>query len=401
MSNKIIAPYGSWDSPITADLLVGGTISLGQLVVDGDAVYWTEGRPTEGGRYVIVKWTEADGRVDLTPTPFNARTRVHEYGGGSYTVHDGTVIFANFADQRLYRQEPGGTPKPVTPDLGAGALRFADGVVDGRNGRLLCIREDHRQAPAEAQNSLVSLRLDGRDDGTILAGGNDFYSSPVLSPNGQQLAWLTWNHPNMPWDGTELWLADLGIDVEGNHTLSNARQIAGGKEESIFQPRWSPDGILYYISDRSNWWNLYRWDGDKQKPVYPMVAEFGQPQWVFGQSTYDFADANTLICWYTQNGSSTIARLDLTSHQLTPFDIPYVGSNIHIANGKLIYLGSSATAAAAIVCHDLATGDQTLLAQASKLTIDPGYIAVAQPIEFPTADGLTAISAKAQHDLGF
>ncbi|MCA9963853.1 MAG: S9 family peptidase [Anaerolineales bacterium] len=390
MSNKIIAPYGSWDSPITADLLVGGTISLGQLVVDGDAVYWTEGRPTEGGRYVIVKWTEADGRVDLTPTPFNARTRVHEYGGGSYTVHDGTVIFASFADQRLYRQEPGGTSKPVTPDLSAGALRFADGVVDGRNGRLLCIREDHRQAPAEAQNSLVSLRLDGRDDGTILAGGNDFYSSPALSPNGQQLAWLTWNHPNMPWDGTELWLADLSLDVEGNHTLSNARQIAGGKEESIFQPRWSPDGILYYISDRSNWWNLYRWDGDKGKPVYPMVAEFGQPQWVFGQSTYDFADANTLICWYTQNGSSTIARLDLTSHQLTPFDIPYVGSNIHIANGKLIYLGSSATAAAAIVCHDLATGDQTLLAQASKLTIDPGYIAVAQPIEFPTADGLTA-----------
>lgn len=262
--------------------------------------------------------------------------------------------------------------------------------MDGRNGRLLCIREDHRQAPAEATNSLISLRLDGHDDGTILASGNDFYSSPTISPNGKQLAWLTWNHPNMPWDGTDLWLADLGIDAEGNHTLSNAQQIAGGKDESIFQPRWSPDGTLYYISDRSNWWNLYRWDGTNEEPIYPMAAEFGQPQWAFGQSTYDFADANTLICWYTQNGSSSIASLDITSRQLTPFDLPYVGSNIHITNNRLIYLGGSATAAAAIVCLDLATGEQTLLAQASKLAIDPDYIAIAQPIEFPTADGLTA-----------
>lgn len=390
MNNKIIAPYGSWNSPITADLLVGGTISLGQLVVDGAAVYWTEGRPAEGGRYVIVKWTAENGRFDLTPAPFNARTRVHEYGGGAYTVHNDTAYFANFADQRLYRQELGGAPQPVTPDLGAGVVRFANGVMDGRNGRLLAIREDHRQAPAEAQNSLVSLQLDGHDDGTILAGGNNFYASPALSPSGQQIAWLTWNHPNMPWDGTELWLADLDIDPEGNHTLSNARHIAGGPTESIFQPRWSPDGTLYYISDRSNWWNLYRWNGTAAEAIYPMAAEFGEPQWVFGQSTYDFADANTLICWYTQNGRSTIASLDLPSRQLTPLTLPYIGSRIYVTNGKLVYLGSSPTAAGAVVCYDLATGETTLLAQASSLTIDPDDISIAQPIEFPTADNLTA-----------
>jgi dipeptidyl aminopeptidase/acylaminoacyl peptidase len=355
-------------------------------VVDGDAVYWTEGRPSEGGRYVVVKWTAADGRIDVVPAPFNVRTRVHEYGGGSYAVHNGTLYFANFADQRLYRQLIGGVPEPVTPDLGAGVLRFADGVVDGRNGRLLCIREDHRHAPAEAQNSLVSLRLDGNDEGTVLASGNDFYSSPALSPDGQQLAWLTWNHPNMPWDGTELWLADISHD----HSLSNARCIAGGKEESIFQPRWSPDGTLYFVSDRSNWWNLYRWDGAQDAPVYPLAAEFGEPQWSFGQSTYDFADANTLICSYKQNGSDTIARLDLATNELTPFDLPYTGSSIHVANGKLVYLGGSTTAAAAIVHLDLATHRQTLLGQASNLTIDPDYISIAQPIEFPTDDNLTA-----------
>lgn len=383
MSKQTEATYGSWASPITADLLVGNTINLGQVEADGNAIYWLEGRPAEGGRNVIVKWTAADGRQDMIPAPFNARTRVHEYGGGAYSVHDGVIYFANFTDQRLYRQEAEQAPEPVTPEL---PIRFADGIMDQRNGRYICIREDHRQAPAEAVNTIVSLRLDGQDEGQILTSGNDFYASPALSPDGSQLAWLTWNHPNMPWDDVELWVAD--IDAE--HTLSNPVLVAGGQNESVFQPRWSPDGTLYFISDRTNWWNLYRRRDGNIEAVYPLDAEFGLPQWVFGFSTYDFADANTIICTYTQNGTRVMAQLDLPNGRLTPFDLAYTGTYVHVANNHLVYLGGQATEPTAVVRYHLETQDTTILATSTDLQIDTGYLSVPEAIAFPTENDLTA-----------
>ncbi len=208
MTDIKIAPYGSWKSPITTDLIVAGTINLGQIALDGADVYWLEGRPAEGGRNVAVCWKEGETDEDMTPSPFNVRTRVHEYGGGSYMVRDGVITFSNFADQRLYQHRRGQEPQAVTPEE---KIRFADGVF-ARDGRFVCVREDHRQEGHEAVNSLVALKLDGMDDGQILLSGNDFYASPRFSPDGQQLAWLTWNHPNMPWDGTELWVADYGAD---------------------------------------------------------------------------------------------------------------------------------------------------------------------------------------------
>ena len=219
--------------------------------------------------------------ADVTPAEFNARTRVHEYGGGDYAVSDGTLIFSNFTDQRLYRQEHGSEPKPLTPNS---ARRYADGQVDRRRNHFLCVREDHSTA-GEAVNTLVRIDLAGGDEGTIVVSGNDFYSSPRLSPDGSQLAWLTWNHPNMPWDGTELWVAQLNE----TGTVIKKEKIAGGVDESIFQPEWSPDGTLYFVSDRTGWWNLYRWNENKIEPLCPMEAEFGQPQWVFGGSLYGFA----------------------------------------------------------------------------------------------------------------
>lgn len=385
MSEQQKATYGSWLSPITADLLVGGTISLGQIAVDGTAVYWTEGRPKEGGRYVIVKWTEADGCQDMTPSPFNVRTRVHEYGGGSFSVANDTIIFSHFDDQRLYRQQAGqAAPEPVTP---AGELRFANGLLDERNGRYICIREDHRNAAAEAVNTIVSLRLDGIDEGTILVSGNDFYASPTLNPDGKQLAWITWDHPNMPWDDVELWVADIDV----NHQLSNHTLVAGGKDESIFQPRWSPDGTLYFISDRTNWWNLYRWRNNQIEAVCPLDnAEFGIPQWVFGQSTYDFVDENKAICTYTENGVRTMAQLDLTNGQLMPIDLAYSGAYLHATNDTFVYLGGNTTEQTAVIQVDLATHEPTILAKASELEIDPGYLSQPQPIEFPTENNLTA-----------
>ncbi len=254
--------YGSWKSPISAESgRQAAKIGLEQIKFDGNDVYWIERRAQEGGRKVIVRRSSDGTSADVTPAEFNARTRVHEYGGGDYAVSDGTLIFSNFTDQRLYRQERGSEPKPLTPNS---ARRYADGQVDRRRNHFLCVREDHSTA-GEAVNTLVRIDLAGGDEGTIVVSGNDFYSSPRLSPDGSQLAWLTWNHPNMPWDGTELWVAQLNE----TGTVIKKEKIAGGVDESIFQPEWSPDGTLYFVSDRTGWWNLYRWKENKVEPLCP------------------------------------------------------------------------------------------------------------------------------------
>ena len=383
---KKTAPYGSWKSPITSDLIVVGSIGLGQLVMDGDAVYWTEGRPSENGRNALVKWTPENGIEELSAAGFNIRSRVHEYGGGAYAVHDDVIYFTNFVDQRLYVQYPHSEPEPLTLSE---PLRFADGTVDTQRGRLFCIREDHSANGQEPSNALVSLNLDSyNESGTVLASGRNFYASPRLSPNGRQLAWLSWNHPNMPWDGTELWLGDLNED--GTH-LSNVTLVAGGLEESIFQPEWSPSGELYFVSDRTNWWNLYRWREGMVQPIYPMEAEFGRPQWIFGLSTYGFERADSIICIYTQNGTWHLARLNTETSNLSTIDTPYTSiSGLQVNNGFACFIGGSATHPSAIVRLDLTTNESQILRQSTDLTVDTAYLSVPESIEFPTENGLTA-----------
>ncbi len=380
-----IAPYGSWKSPITSDFVVAGSTPLGGVSLDGHDIYWLEGRPQEGGRYMLVKNTPT-GPQTITPEGFNVRTRVHEYGGGSYTIHQGVVYFANFADQRLYRQRPGTAPEAVTPES---AYRYADGVMLP-NGRFLCVREDHTNPQQEAVNTLVTLALDGQDSGTVLVSGHDFYSTPRLSPDGRQVVWLAWIHTNMPWDGTELWLADLTVN-DSAVTLSNARCIAGGAAESIFQPAWGPDGTLYFVSDRSNWWNLYRWQNDRAKALHPMSAEFGRPQWVFGMSTYGFADAETIICTFTENGRWFLGALNAENGRFTTLQTPYDTINsISVGNGFAFLNVSAATQPSAIVRLDLKTLASDTLRASSSLDVDAGYLSEAETIEFPTAQGLTA-----------
>lgn len=384
MSEPQLANYGSWQSPITTDLIVSESIRLGQATLQGRDTYWIEGRPSEGGRNVIVKRDATGAVADLIPLPFNARTRVHEYGGGDYVVDGSTVYFSNFADQRLYRVTPGSTPQPITP---ATNRRYADAIVDQPRARLICVCEDHTNAEREAANMLVGLPLNGTDDAHVLVAGNDFYATPSLSPDGSQLAWLTWNHPNMPWDGCELWVGTL----DANGYVVRAELVAGGPEESIFQPRWSPDGVLYFISDRSGWWNIYRWRTGQVQSLHPLDAEFGVPQWVFGLSTYAFVSPERIVCSYSGKDGSHLAFLDTSNGQLTPIEISYtsVGS-IQATSDRVLFIGASPTAFPAVVELDLASGQTTALRASGNVALDQAYIAVPQFIEFPTEHAQTA-----------
>ena len=377
------APYGSWKSPITSELIVSGAIGLGQIALDGQDCYWTELRPTEGGRNVVVRRTPDGRTADVTPHEYDVRTRVHEYGGGAFAVAGGVVYFSNFADQRLYRQEPDAAPTPITPKA---QLRYADGVIDRQRGRMVCVREDHTVAGREAVNTLVSVGLAGESEAAVLVSGNDFYSSPRLSPDGASLAWLTWNHPNMPWDGTELWVAQLREDG----SLAPAELVAGGLDESIFQPQWSPAGVLHFISDRTGWWNLYRWANGRIEPLSELEAEFGKPQWVFAMSTYDFASDGRVICAYTTNEGSKLAAIDAPG-RLDPIDTPYTTiSELRTGHGSLYFIGGSPTEVPALVQLDLASGRRQVLRRASEVAVDAGYLSVPEPVEFPTEHGLTA-----------
>jgi dipeptidyl aminopeptidase/acylaminoacyl peptidase len=384
MPEPRVAPYGSWKSPITSDLIVSGTIGLGQIALDGEDTYWSEMRPTEGGRYVVVRRTPDARMCDVTPPPFNVRTRVHEYGGGAFVVADGTLYFSHLADQRLYRQDPGADPRAITPEAG---LRYADGVIDRRRGRMICVREDHTAAGREPVSSLVSVDLVGGDGGHVLVAGNDFYASPRLSPDGARLAWLTWNHPNMPWDGTELWVGELQADG----SLGRAQRVAGGTDESIFQPEWSPDSMLYCVSDRTGWWNLYRWQDGRLEPLCAWEADFGVPQWVFGRSTYAFESAQRLICSYTEQGIWRLASVDTTARTLKLIETPYsTVESLRAAPGRSVFVGGSPTETPCIVQLDVATRQAEVLRRSSSVPIDAGYLAVPRAVEFPTGRGRTA-----------
>jgi WD40-like Beta Propeller Repeat len=335
MPNPQTAPYGSWSSPITSDLIVASSIGLRTILLDGTDVYWIEARPQERGRNVIVR-RAADGTMsDVTPPVpmegnrfFDVRTSVHEYGGGAYCVVGGVVYFCNGADQRLYRQEePGSTPVAITADASRSrGLRYADGVMDARRGRMIWVREDHTTAAPEPINTLVEIPLDGSGLQRVLQSGSDFYAAPRLSSDGRRLAWLEWNHPHMPWIGCELWVGEFAADG----SIVSKRLVAGGDDESIFQPEWSPDDTLYFVSDRAQasrdgrWWNLFRARGDaldattSLEPVYPLAAEFGRAQWQFRMSTFAFPSNGQLVCSYEQNGVSQLASVDLTTLQTSP-----------------------------------------------------------------------------------
>jgi dipeptidyl aminopeptidase/acylaminoacyl peptidase len=380
-TRKQAAPCGAWASPITAALVAAGSTPLSGLLLDGADLYWLAGRASEGGRTTLLRQRGAN-LAELTPAPFNVRTRVHEYGGGAALAVDGTVWFSNFADNRLYRIEQDGEALPLSV---GGDLRYADFVLDAARRRLISVREDHSAGETYPENTVCAIGFDGVE--TVLVDGNDFYSSPRLSPDGRQLAWLCWDHPRMPWQGTELWLADVSADG----SLTNGRLIAGGENEAIVQPEWSPGGTLYFVSDRSGWWNLHRYDHGVVHPVCPREAEFGGPHWVFGNSMYGFRSETEIVCTYIENGVSKLARLDTASGRLTAIDTPYQEiRELRVAGDTLVLLAGAPTVAAEVARIDLASGRREVLARSIEQLPDVGYLSVPQSVSYPSAGGRSA-----------
>lgn len=312
---------------------------------DGDA-YWVEGRPVEKGRCVIVR--EHDGVVsDVIDAPFSARTFVHEYGGAAMLAHGGTVYFSNAGDGRIHTVVPGGIPVPLTPVHPE--LRYADFEMDSARHRLISVVEDH--GGASVVNDIRAIPLDGGEPATLVSG-NDFYSTPRISPDGRAMLWLTWNQPNMPWDGSELWVAEL----DDSGMPRNAHLVAGGASESIFQPAWSPASVVYFTSDRTGWWNLYRWDGAKVDALAPMEAECGAAQWVFGLSTYAFCGDGRIALWARRDGEWELLLLDGSAVPMH-IDVPETEFAEHIsASGDdLLYEAGGPETPLGVVRYNLAT----------------------------------------------
>jgi dipeptidyl aminopeptidase/acylaminoacyl peptidase len=384
------APFGSWKSPITSALLTSSGIGFSELHFCGGNLYWLESRPDEGGRVAIVRCPHLHVPSDAIPGAFNARTRAHEYGGGAYCVHGHTVFFSNFKDQRLHRQEPAGAPRPITPEPPQpGSLRYADGRVSPDGKTIICVRERHEEG-CEAINEIVSIPADGSGPAKIILNGYDFYSFPRISPDGMKLAWTCWRHPQMPWDGTELWVGDL--DADGS--VSNARCVAGSARESIFQPEWAPDGSLYFISDRTGWWNLFAEKAGETIAVFEVEAEIGVPQWVFGYTRYAFLSNDRVACIVNQSGLEHVVVVDTASKKYSRLPLPYstFGSIRSDGSDRLFFVAASELNAAEVAALDLPANELQVLKRSLEAGIDDGYLSAPEPIEFPTANNQTAFA---------
>jgi len=384
------APYGSWASPITTDLVASeGGVSFAYLDISEEGVYWTESRPQESGRSALVFRPHGGEATDVVPSEFNVRTRVHEYGGGAWFRHGRVAFCSSFDDSRLYRiEEPGAEPRPITPEPSEPhALRYADGRVFAGGHLIVCVRELHGEG--EPVNELVVLPADGSSEPKVIATGRDFYAAPRPSPDGSSLAWLAWDHPHMPFEGTDLCVADLASDG----SLSNGRRVAGSEQESIFQPEWSSDGLLYFVSDRTGWSNLYVERDGEVHALTSEEAELGYPQWVFDLSRYAFLADGRIACIFTRAAIDSLELFDPESGNLELLDLPYTtysSPSLQSHGTRLVFPASTPIDAAAVIELDLDSGDRKILRRSTEVKLDERYISVAQPVDFPGADGLNS-----------
>ncbi|MEK9675407.1 MAG: S9 family peptidase [Chloroflexota bacterium] len=382
MPATTVSPYGSWESPITADLITEGGLRLGEVHVDSSTVYWLEGRPEESGRYVIVRLLESGETEDVNPAPFNARNAVHEYGGGAYIVQDGTVYFTNWDDQRIYKVEEGGVPEPITaePAIERGD-RYADLRVSGDSNWILCVRESHNE-DREADNDLVAVATDGSGDIQVLASGRNFYSSPRENWADGKICWLEWDHPNMPWDGCELFVSDFD---SSNGTVSNSERVSGSTDISIVQPEWAPDGTLVFISDESGWWNLTKYSDDAVSPILAEEKDHGGPAWQFGFSTYGFSDEGLIILKGSEDGKGQFRSVSLDGKANVVSEVPHTSiAELNLVDDSAVYVGASPVSAAEIVRVEFGSSEVSTLKVSSDIELDPEFLSVPEEITFPT-----------------
>jgi len=384
------APYGSWVSPISSDVLVEDVVRLADPLVDGDDIYWVEGRPAEGGRQVVVHRSPDGMTRDVLPPEFAARTLVHEYGGLCVAVRAGTVFFSNFADQLLYRIDPGGPPSALTPEAAEPrSIRFAAPVVTPDGAWLVCVRERH--GADGVVNDLVAVSTAGSGVTNVLAAGHDFYGSPAIAPDGSRAAWCCWDHPDMPWDATVLYEAPIA----GGAVSGPARVVAGGPGESVTQPRYGPDGALYFVSDRTGWWNLYRESvgaaGPTPRALAPEQAEFAGPDWVFGLSSYAVLDDSTVVATWASDGAGHLGALAPGAPRFVPMPVEHtVFAGIRRYGAGVVAIAASATAAAAVVEIAVPSGATRVIRRGRPARDDAAYLSVPTAFEFPTAGGASA-----------
>lgn len=382
------APYGSWESPITLELLTGGgLVALGAVDASERGIYWTESRPHERGRTALVFRPHGGESVDVVPEGFNTRSRVHEYGGGAYWRHGDTVWCSNFADGRVYCFErPGAEPQPVTPEPPTpNAIRYADGRVTPDGRLVVCVRERH-DVDGEPVNELVAFPADGLQEPRPIASGRDFYSSPRISPDGRRLAWTCWDHPLLPFEGAELHVADLAADG----TLSNERHVAGSDREAVTQPAWSPEGVLHFVNDPNGWWNLYAEEDGEPRALHEAEAEFAPPQWIFGISSYVFLPDGRIACTVTRRAIESLELLDPRTGALEPLDLPftaYTGWALAQRDGRLVTVAATETEGSAVVTIDVATAAYDVVKRELDEQIDARYVSRPEPIAFPGDGG--------------
>jgi dipeptidyl aminopeptidase/acylaminoacyl peptidase len=381
-----VAPYGSWASPITVDLVASeGGVGFGYLDIDREGVYWTETRPHENGRGVLVFRPHGGDAVDVVPAGFNVRTRVHEYGGGAWFRHGTFAYCSSFDDSRLYRfDRPGAEPVPITPEpLESNSLRYADGRVFDDGRMIVCVREAHGEG--EPKNELVAFPSDGSGEPSVIATGRDFYAAPRPSPDGNRIAWLAWDHPHMPFEGTDLCVGDFAADG----TITNGRRVAGSETESIFQPEWSADGHLHFTSDRTGWSNLYVERNGGVHALTTEEAEVGTPMWVFDLSRYAFLDDGRIACIVTRSAVDELCILE-PSGELKRLELPYssfYSPSLRAHGTRLVFPAASPTEAPAVVQLDVESGERDVLRSSSDVALDQRYLSIAEPVDFPGADG--------------
>jgi dipeptidyl aminopeptidase/acylaminoacyl peptidase len=374
------APFGTWRSPISAELISAGATGLGGLASNQHDLFWLETRPLEGGRSVLLRHRDGEPK-ELTPPPYNVRSRVHEYGGGAFRVTDRSAFFVNFSDQNVYRVDlERGTILQVTDT--PTSERYADFAVTPGERSLVAVAERHGlPGKDEAENCLVTIDI-ASGTVTTLCGGHDFYASPRLSPDAGQLCYLCWDHPNMPWDGTQLHLADFEDGQLGPTTV-----VAGGADESIVQPMWIAPGHLLFGSDRSGWWNLYSYDSSGEYCIHPDQAEYAHPPWVFDMRSFALLDSQHIACQRVENGRAQLCILGIDNGLLTPLESDWqVFDGLTVHDGELFFIGGRCDRLSAIVGHRPATAER-ILAQAGTLAIESNWFSTPEAIDFKTRDG--------------